>query len=146
MTGKTELSALIERSLQTDEPPAYVSNTEVRVRGEPLHKPRYWTGRGYPEGRGIGKPAPTDDVRFVNCTFENDGGHIYIDAGDSPFTNLVFENCTMYKATRPSVLMGRNVGPVLFKNLKVNGVVIKNLEQLKHAGAGFDIYVPVKIE
>ena len=60
--------------------------------------PRYWTGRGYPEGRGIAKPIPIDDVRFVNCTFENDGGHIWIDGGDSPLTNFVFENCTFYHA------------------------------------------------
>ena len=45
MTNKTELSALIARSLQTDEPPAYVSTTEVRLLSEPLHKPQYWTGR-----------------------------------------------------------------------------------------------------
>jgi hypothetical protein len=108
------------------------------------HVPRYWTGRGYPEGRGIGKPAPTDDVRFVNCSFETDGGHIYIDAGDSPFTNLVFENCTMHKATRPSRLAGKNVGPVLFKNVKIDGVVIRNLEQLRRAG--YEVSVPVKFE
>ena len=110
------------------------------------HTPKFWTGRGYPEGRGIGKPAPTDDVRFVNCSFETDGGYIYIDAGDSPFTNLVFENCTMYTATHPSMISGKNVGPVLFKNLKINGVVIRNIKQLRQAGAGFDISVPVKFE
>ncbi len=45
MTSKAELSALIARSLQTDEPPAYVSTTEVRLLSEPLHKSQYWTGR-----------------------------------------------------------------------------------------------------
>ena len=110
------------------------------------HTPKFWTGRGYPEGRGIGKPAPTDDVRFVNCTFENDGGHIFIDAGDSPFTNLVFENCTFYKATHPSVIMGKNVGTVIFKNVKIDGVAIRNIQQLRQAGAGFAISVPVKFE
>jgi hypothetical protein len=108
------------------------------------HTPRFWTGRGYPEGRGLAKPAPTDDVRFVNCTFETDGGHIYIDAGDSPFTNLVFENCTFYKPTHPSHIAGKNVGPVLFKNVKIEGVAIRNIDQLKRAG--FDLSVPVKFE
>ncbi len=108
------------------------------------HAPRYWTGRGYPEGRGIGKPAPTDDVRFVNCSFENDGGHIWIDAGDSPFTNLVFDHCTFFKATRPSLIAGKNVGEVLFKHVTVEGVVIRNAEQLRRAG--FVVTVPVKFE
>jgi len=108
------------------------------------HTPRFWTGRGYPEGRGIGKPAPTDDVRFVNCTFENDGGHLFIDAGDSPFTNLVFENCTFHHPTHPSLIAGKNVGPVLFKHVTINGVVIRNAGQLRRAG--FDVSVPVKFE
>ena len=83
-------------------------------------------------------------MRFVNCTFEDDGGHIFVDAGDSPFTNLVFENCTMHKATHPSLLAGKNVGPVLFKNVKIDGVAIRNIDQLKRAG--FDVTVPVKFE
>ena len=107
-------------------------------------RPAYWTGRAYPEGRGIAKPFPSDDVRFVNCTFENDGGHIWIDAGESPLTNFVFENCTFYRATRPSLLTGKNVGPILFKNVKIGGTVIRNIDQLKRAG--FDVSVPVKFE
>ena len=106
--------------------------------------PRYWTGRAYPEGRGIAKAYPSDDVRFVNCTFESDGGHIWIDAGESPLTNFVFENCTFYRPTRPSLLTGKNVGPILFKNVKIGGTVIRNIDQLKRAG--FDVSVPVKFE
>ena len=106
--------------------------------------PRYWTGRGYPEGRGTARAYPSDDVRFVNCTFENDGGHIWIDGGESPLTNFVFENCTFYHPTRPSLLAGKNVGPVLFKNVKIGRVKIRNLDQLKRAG--FDVSVPVKFE
>jgi hypothetical protein len=106
--------------------------------------PRYWTGRGYPEGRGTARPYPSDDVRFVNCTFESDGGHIWIDGGDSALTNFVFENCTFYRPARPSLLAGKNVGPVLFKNVKIGGVKIRNAEQLKRAG--FDVSVPVKFE
>jgi len=33
--------------------------------------------------------------------------------------NFVFENCTFYHPTRPSLLAGKNVGPVLFKNVKI---------------------------
>ena len=106
--------------------------------------PRYWTGRGYPEGRGTAKPTPSDDVRFVNCTFEMDGGHIWIDAGDSALTNFVFENCTFYHPTRPSLLAGKNVGPVLFKNVKIGGTVVRNIDQLRRAG--FLVSVPVKFE
>jgi len=106
--------------------------------------PRYWTGRGYPEGRGVAKAIPSDDIKFVGCTFENDGGHIWIDGGESPLTNFVFENCTFYHPTRPSLLAGKNVGPILFKNVTIGGVKIRNLDQLKKAG--FDVSVPVKFE
>jgi polygalacturonase len=85
-----------------------------------------------------------DDLRFVNCSFENDGGYIYIDGGDMPLTNIVFENCTFYKATRASVIMGKNVGPILFKNVKMNGQVLRNADQLRREGV--DLSVPVKFE
>jgi hypothetical protein len=85
-----------------------------------------------------------DDFRFVNCTFESDGGHIYIDGGELPLTNFVFENCTFYKPSKPSLLMGKGVGPVLFKNLKMNGAAIRNAEQFKRAGV--DLAVPVRFE
>jgi hypothetical protein len=42
---KNELKFLSERALQTSEPPAYVSSTDVAVTGEPLHKSIYWQGR-----------------------------------------------------------------------------------------------------
>jgi hypothetical protein len=106
--------------------------------------PTYWTGMAYPEGAKMSKPVVIDDIRFVNCTFENDGGHIYIDGGESPLTNFVFENCTFYHPTRPSLMMGKNVGPILFKNVKIDGVAIRNADQLRRAG--FDVSVPVKFE
>ena len=106
--------------------------------------PAFFTGRAYPEGLKFSKPAPMDDVRFVNCSWEGDGGYMWIDGGDSPLTNWVFENCTFYGQTRSSVLRGKNVGPILFKNLKINGAVVRNIEQLTRAG--FDISVPVKFE
>jgi hypothetical protein len=106
--------------------------------------PAYFTGRTYPEGAKFTKPIVIDDLRFVNCSFEGDGGYMYIDGGGSPLTNIVFENCTFSGATRPSLLMGKNVGPVLFKNVKINGQVIRNADQLTKAG--FDLSVPVKFE
>jgi hypothetical protein len=61
--------------------------------------------------------AGLDDFRVVNSSFESDGGHIYIDGGDVPLTNFVFENCTFYKADRPGKLTGKNVAPILFKSV-----------------------------
>ena len=40
--------------------------------------------------------------------------------------------------------MGKNVAPILFKNVKINGAVIRNADQL--ARAGFELSVPVKVE
>jgi hypothetical protein len=42
------------------------------------------------------------------------------------------------------MLMGHNAGLVLFKNVKVNGAVVGNADQLKQGG--FDLLVPVKFE
>ena len=106
--------------------------------------PAFYVGRSYPEGAKLSSNAPMDDLRFVNCSFENDGGYIYIDGGDLPLTNIVFENCTFHKATRTSLLMGKNVGPVLFKNVKMNGQALRNADQLRREG--FDLSVPVKFE
>jgi len=106
--------------------------------------PAYFTGRGYSSGSRPSQNAPLDDFRFVKCTFENDGGHIYIDGGENALTSFVFENCVFYKATKPALLMGQHVGPVLFKNVRINGAVVRNPEQLKQAG--FDLSVPVKFE
>ena len=106
--------------------------------------PVYFTGRGYASGSRPSRNAPLDDFRFVNCSFENDGGHVYIDGGENPVTNVVFENCTFHKTTKPSLLMGKLVGPVTFKNVKINGAVMKSAEQMKQAGV--DLSVPVKFE
>jgi hypothetical protein len=107
--------------------------------------PVYFTGRGYAAGSRPSQNAPLEDFRFVRCTFENDGGHVYIDGGDQPLTNFAFEDCTFYfRATRPDMLMGHNAGPVLFKNVKMNGAVVRDAEQLKQGG--FDVLVPVKFE
>ncbi len=85
-----------------------------------------------------------DDFRFVNCTFENDGGHIYIDGGDAPLTNFVLENCVFYLPFKPGQITGHNFGPVLFKKMSMNGAVVRNAEDL--ARAGLDVSVPVRFE
>jgi len=104
--------------------------------------PAYFTGRGYPT-RASSKQA-LDDFHFINCTWEHDGGQIYIDGGDSPLTNFVFENCTFYTPSRPAKITGTNVGPILFKNVKVDGTLVRSVDQLKRAG--WDISVPMKFE
>jgi Glycosyl hydrolases family 28 len=106
--------------------------------------PAYFTGKGYTSGARSSGKVPLDDFKFINSTFENDGGHIYIDGGDAPLTNFVFENCTFYKATRPGMLMGKNVAPIVFKNVRMNGKVLRNVDQLKREG--FEVFVPVKFE
>ena len=106
--------------------------------------PAYFTGRGYSSGAKFSRNAPLDDFRFVNCTFENDGGQVYIDGGENPLTNFVFENCVFYKTTKPSLMMGQHVAPVLFKNIKINGAKIRDAKQLEQSG--FDLSVPVKFE
>jgi hypothetical protein len=40
--------------------------------------------------------------------------------------------------------MGTNVAPILFKNVKMNGVAIRTEEQLRRAG--YEVYAPVKFE
>jgi polygalacturonase len=106
--------------------------------------PAYFTGRGYSAGQRTSPNLPMDNFRFVNCTFEGDGGHIYIDGGDRALTNVVFENCTFYKADRPGKLLGKNVSPIVFKNVRMNGAVIRNVNQLKQAG--YEVSVPVRFE
>ena len=106
--------------------------------------PAYFTGRGYAPGAKFSKNAPLDDFRFVNCTFENDGGHVYIDGGDMPLTNFAFENCTFYKPSKPGLIMGRQAAPILFKHVKINGALIENADELK--GAGLDLSVPVTFQ
>jgi len=114
-------------------------------RGTPYSSMPGLPGRGLmPKRPGPGAVAGLDDFRVVNSSFESDGGHIYIDGGDVPLTNFVFENCTFYRADRPGKLTGKRVGPILFKNVKMNGAVLKNIEQLKQAG--YEVDVPVKFE
>ena len=104
--------------------------------------PAYFTGKGYASGARSSGNVVLDDFKFVNSTFENDGGHIYIDGGDAHLTNFAFENCVFGKATRPAMLMGQNVAPILFKNVKIEGVAIKGADELRRNG--FEIFVPVK--
>ena len=106
--------------------------------------PAYFIGKGYTSGLKSSEGIALDDFRFVNTTFENDGGHVYIDGGKNPLTNFVFENCTFGKATRPGMLMGSNVGPVLFKNDTIQGETVRSVDDLKRDG--YEIFVPVNFE
>jgi hypothetical protein len=106
--------------------------------------PAYLTGRGYSAGARASRNAALDDFRFVHCTFERDGGHIYIDAGDLPLTNFAFENCIFYKPSKPGLIMGKNVAPILFMNIQINGAMIQNAQELQRVG--LDLSVPVKVE
>lgn len=106
--------------------------------------PAYFTGRGYSSGARPSRRTVLDDFRFVNCTFENDGGHIYIDGGDLLLTNFVFENCVFQRPFKPGKVTGQNVGPILFKHVSMNGTVVRNAEDLERAG--LDVSVPVKFE
>jgi hypothetical protein len=103
--------------------------------------PAYFVGRGYPTGA---RGNPLDDFQFVHCSFESDGGQIYIDGGNEPLTNFVFDNCTFEKPGKPSLIMGTGVAPILFKHVKMNGAIVQNVEQLR--ATGFDLSVPAKFE
>ena len=106
--------------------------------------PAYFIGKGYTSGLKSSEGITLNDFRFIDTTFENDGGHIYIDGGKDPLTNFVFENCTFGRPTRPGMIMGSNVAPVVFKNVRMNGESLRSADQLKRTG--FEILVPVKVE
>ena len=103
--------------------------------------PAYFVGRGYPTGA---KGNNLDNLQFVNCSFESDGGQIYIDGGNNPLTNCVFENCTFEKPGKPGLIMGSQVGPVVFKHVTMGGKLIQSADQLTQSG--FDLSVPAKFE
>lgn len=106
--------------------------------------PAYFTGKGYTSGQKSSEGIVLDDFKFVNTTFGDDGGHIYIDGGKDPVTNFVFENCNFGKATRPGMLMGTSVGPILFKHDTMNGDVVRSADQLKRDD--YEIFVPVRFQ
>ena len=106
--------------------------------------PAYFTGKGYTSGLKSSEGISLNDFKFINTTFENDGGHIYIDGGNASLTNFVFESCTFGTATRPGDLMGANVAPILFNNVNMKGKVIRNVDELKRAG--YEVSVPVEFK
>ena len=59
-------------------------------------------------------------------------------------TNFVFDNCTFYTPSRPAKISGTAMGPIVFKNVKVNGSLVRSVDQLKRLG--WDISVPMKFE
>jgi hypothetical protein len=106
--------------------------------------PAYFTGKGYTSGQRSSEGITLDDFRFLNTSFGNDGGHIYIDGGKDPVTNFVFENCTFGRPTRPSEIMGSAIAPILFKHVTINGAPLRTAAQLK--ALNFELYAPVKVE
>jgi len=106
--------------------------------------PAYFVGKGYTSGQRSSEGIALDDFHFVNSTFESDGGHIYIDGGNAPLTNFVFENCSFGRPTRPGEMMGAKVSPILFKNTRMEGYKLSDVNTLKQRG--YEVYVPVKFE
>jgi len=59
--------------------------------------------------------------------------------------NFAFENRTFYaKPTRPSMIMGQNVSPVLFENVKFKDMMLKDAEDLQRMS--FDLSALVRVE
>jgi hypothetical protein len=115
------------------------------------NKPAVWIqlSPAYPSGKGHGpgrwsNGITLNDFKFINTTFGNDGGHIYIDGGNDALTNFVFENCTFMNATRPGLMMGKGVAPILFKHDTMDGKPLRSVEQMRQDGNEVD--VPVKFE
>jgi hypothetical protein len=106
--------------------------------------PAYFIGKGYTAGLKSSDDITLNDFKFINTTFENDGGHIYIDGGKASLTNIEFDNCTFGKPTRPGMLTGSAVAPILFKNDKMNGEVLRTAAQLKRDG--IEVNVPVRFQ
>jgi hypothetical protein len=46
--------------------------------------PAYFVGKGYTSGQRSSEGIALDDFRFVNSTFENDGGHSTLTAVTRP--------------------------------------------------------------
>lgn len=105
--------------------------------------PAYSVGKLY-EGSRWSDGITLNDFKFINTTFGDDGGQIYIDGGHDALTNFVFENCTFGKATRPGLMMGKGVAPILFKHDMMDGKPLRSVEQMRQDGNEVD--VPVKFE
>jgi hypothetical protein len=106
--------------------------------------PAYFIGKGYTSGVKWSNGVALNDFKFINTTFGDDGGHIYIDGGNDQLTNFVFENCTFGDASRPGLMMGKGVAPILFKHDTMDGKALRTVEQLRQDGNEVD--VPVKFE
>lgn len=79
MATKSEIKSLNERPLETTEPPAYESKEVVRVTGEALAEPIYWTGRQWAvTAYGI---EARDGKYFIagNRAWEDTSGHGWIE-------------------------------------------------------------------
>jgi hypothetical protein len=59
-------------------------------------------------------------------------------------TDFVFENCVLDRPHKPDKITGKDVGPILFKNVMMHGTLVRNAENLARAGSA--IFVPAKFE
>ena len=106
--------------------------------------PAYFVGKGYTVGREM--PAngiALNDFKFINTTFGTTAG-ISTSTAERSVTNFVFENCIFGDASRPGLMMGKGVGPILFKHDTMDGKALLSVEQLRRDGNEVD--VPVKFE
>jgi len=65
--------------------------------------PKYFIGKGYTEGLKSSDAVTLNDFKFVNTTFENDGGHIYIDGGPAHLTNFVLRIASLGGRQGPAI-------------------------------------------
>jgi hypothetical protein len=78
MITKSDLHSLVARSLQTEEPPAYVSTDQVSLRSEPLTTPIYWTGTQWAvTGYGVECRDGTYSIP-ANRVWEENGGRGWV--------------------------------------------------------------------
>ncbi len=83
-----------------------------------------------PTGYAEALNRPLSNFTFKNCTFE-EGGGIYISAGESKLTGFTFDNCSVLDTRRPCILEGRNVERMAFRNLRIGGQNIRSADDFK---------------
>ncbi len=77
---RVDFDFLLTRSFKVEEPPAYTSSTEVRVRGERLHRPIYWQGRQWAVTRFGVEARDGTYVIASHRVWEEEDGYGWVDA------------------------------------------------------------------
>jgi hypothetical protein len=96
-----------------------------------------------PTGYAEDLNRPLENFTFKNCTFE-EGGGIYISAGESILKGFQFENCTVLDTRRPCILAGTNVAPVIFRGLRIKDRLIHRASDF--ADSGGQLGVPARFD